>query len=79
MSRHNGRKVTMPDLLTGSIPVNAESQHQRLATRLVELTAELQAWQELNMKWGHINYLIQGVNDTYAQLGLDESVPEGVY
>jgi hypothetical protein len=77
VSRHSARTDYIPDLLTGPIATTPETRTWQLKNRLVELEDQLAAWQELHMKWGHINDLIGAINDVYFLLRIDKTIPEG--
>lgn len=79
MSRHREYEGTMPELFTDSIPVNEEVRRAQLEARLASMTDELETWQSLNARWGHVNYLIKSINDALWQLGVDEEIPEGLW
>lgn len=66
-----------PELFTLPIPVNAEAQARVLRKQLAELDDELVIWQYLNGKWGHVNGLIDAMNDLRARLG-DPAVEKGL-
>lgn len=81
MSRHraSANPTDVPDLLTGPIPINAEVRANQLETRLANLRQDLATWQDLETRWGHINYLIEAINQTNWLVGSDEIIPEGLW
>lgn len=68
----------LPELLTGPISVNAEVQAANLRRELSELEDVLAVWQYLNGRWGHVNGLIDAMNDLHARLGSGIEIEKGL-